>query len=504
MWDREPSTRRLLTIYGAIAALWAVAVSWQVARGLRFEDAMIVLRYARNLIEGNGFVFNAGERVLGVTTPLHTLISTIYVALGGLDGAPLLQNLAGVAATAVEGALLVVLLARWGRPWAALPAGLWVLGSFNLSWLYFGMETHLFVALGLGALILAGRKGSWALGALLGVAFLVRYDAALLAALLGFERWIRQRRFPWRMTAAFFIVVTPWLVFAQLYFDSILPEPLRAKQGYAAASGYFGTLFEYYRVTFERLLLVYSPSTRAAIYTSFVLPLILLWGAASLVLRCAGNRGGAPGLVVFLLYAPLHVTVYAVLGSDPNFTWHHYLLNPYLFGLIAVAAEDLLRRACPDFLVRRIEENVKAGRRALVVLLTIVTLVPLGLHFKKRLGHVHRPDDLTVQLHAMGDWLKTAYPPETTVLQPAIGILGWRSGLRLVDHAGLVTPGLYFYDDTHCTPLEDVVSRHRPDLILQSPWAKSDPASMGYRAVHRFEKPFAYVLYEWPGFENPS
>ena len=96
----------------------------------------------------------------------------------------------------------------------------------------------------------------------------------------------------------------------------------------------------------------------------------------------------------------------------------------------------------------------------------------------------------------MGDWLRAEYPPQTSVLQPAIGILGWRSGLRLVDHAGLVTPGLYFYDDVHCTPLDEVVARQRPDLILQSPWAQSDPEALGYVAVHRFEKPFAYVLYE--------
>ena len=487
-----PSARLLLLIYGACAALWAVAAAWQVARFLRFEDAMIVLRYARNLVEGSGFVFNVGERVLGVTTPLHTLISTVYVAMGGLDGAPFLQNLSGVLMTALEGGLLVLLLARWGKPWAALPAGLWILGSFNLSWLYFGMETHLFVALGLAVLIVAAepvtRRHDMILGLLLGIAFLVRYDAALLAALVGFERWLRTRRFPWRMTAIFFLLVTPWLVFAQIYFGSILPEPLRAKQGYAASTSYLQTLAEYYRGTFERLLLAYSPSTRAAIWSSFALPLVLLWGGA-VALR------SHPGFRLFVLYAPLHVLVYAGLGSDPNFTWHHYLLNPFGFALVALAAQDLLfRLSSLPFAVRAL--GAETIRRRVAWILLFVACLPVGLHLEKRLGHAHQPDDLTFQLHLMGDWLQENYPPETSVLQPAIGILGWRSGLRLVDHAGLVTPGLYFYDDIHCTPLSEVFDAHRPDLILQSPWAKEDPADFGYEPVHTFDNPFAYVVYE--------
>ncbi|HEC35405.1 MAG TPA: hypothetical protein ENI39_02600, partial [Anaerolineae bacterium] len=38
------------------------------------DDAYITFRYARNLVEGRGFVYNLGERVLGTTTPLYTLL----------------------------------------------------------------------------------------------------------------------------------------------------------------------------------------------------------------------------------------------------------------------------------------------------------------------------------------------------------------------------------------------------------------------------------------------
>src|SRR2546423_15171837 len=49
------------------------------------EDAYITLRYADNIAHGYGFVYNHGERVLGTTTPLFTLILAFATWLG-MDG----------------------------------------------------------------------------------------------------------------------------------------------------------------------------------------------------------------------------------------------------------------------------------------------------------------------------------------------------------------------------------------------------------------------------------
>jgi hypothetical protein len=54
------------------------------ARQLWFvcDDAFISFRYARNLVDGAGLVFNAGERVEGYTNFLWTLVSAAALALG--------------------------------------------------------------------------------------------------------------------------------------------------------------------------------------------------------------------------------------------------------------------------------------------------------------------------------------------------------------------------------------------------------------------------------------
>ena len=39
-----------------------------------YDDPFITYRYAENLAQGKGFVYNPGERVLSTTTPLFTLL----------------------------------------------------------------------------------------------------------------------------------------------------------------------------------------------------------------------------------------------------------------------------------------------------------------------------------------------------------------------------------------------------------------------------------------------
>lgn len=49
-----------------------------------YDDAFITFRYAENLVSGNGFVYHAGEWVMGVTTPLYSLIAAL-ISLTGFD-----------------------------------------------------------------------------------------------------------------------------------------------------------------------------------------------------------------------------------------------------------------------------------------------------------------------------------------------------------------------------------------------------------------------------------
>ena len=485
-WLDLRSRQLQLGLFGLAALAWGVPFAIHTAWPLRFEDAMIVLRYARHLAAGEGFVFNLGEKVLGVTTPLQTLLSTL-IFLAGSDPAtaPAWQNLAGLVFLVAEAGLLLLLLHRLGLRAAALPVALLALSGFYGGYLYLGMETHLFMTLVLLVLWveLGATPRPYLLGVLLGLAFLTRYDAALLALLLGLGAMIRERALPWRLTLGFFLVVTPWLLFAQLYFGSILPQPLAAKESYFSLGAYLGQVYGQWRETTRAICAVFSRIDRANHLVAISFPLVVAAGAALL--------GRDPRWRWWLLYPFLHLGIYAAIGSDPGFTWHLYLLGPFflLFGAsLASVVADLLRRR---WLARWPE-------RALTSLLVVGLLVPLSWHLFQQARYRFEPDPHTRQLQEMATWLAANYPPQTSLLQPSIGILGYESGLRMIDHAGLVTPGLYFWNDSACTPLAEVFTRFAPDLVLASPWTRTSAAEMaaaGYAPAHEFAEPFHYTLF---------
>jgi len=70
------------------------------------DDVFITYTYSRNLAQGNGFVFNPGERVQGTTTPLYTfLMAGVYLVTrdmlhaGNVISAILLLITCGLAVT---------------------------------------------------------------------------------------------------------------------------------------------------------------------------------------------------------------------------------------------------------------------------------------------------------------------------------------------------------------------------------------------------------------------
>lgn len=472
-----------MAIYFAYAAVLAVFVGRNVAVDLRFEDALIVLRYARNLVAGHGFVFNPGERVLGVTTPLHTLLSTIYVALAP-ERAPALQNLAGLGWLVAEGFLVLLLARRMGYPLLGFFAALATLGNFQRGFLYLGMEVHLFAFLVLLAFYLHLDGKEAACGVTLGVAFLTRYDAALMAALVGASLLFEKRRLPWRLVLGFALPVVPWLVFAQLYFGSIVPTPLAAKQGFYDAPSYLHRVFFEHKAAFKRLIALYAPGEflRAGLSYLFLVP--VLAGAAAAALR---DRRWA----VLAAYPFLHVGIYAAIGPDPGFTWHYYVASPVLFLFFTAGAYELLR-----LVARPLFERARRWPRWLPAALAAAVLVPLVVHSAREMRHRYRLDPGTAQLFEIGAWLRGHYGADTSLLQPAIGVLGWVTGFRMIDHAGLVTPGLHFYDDRHATAMPEVLSRFAPDLVLLSAASPADVTRLGYRPVKVFRGPWTFTLYE--------
>lgn len=473
------------TVAAAASVYFVIQLSRMLA-GLRFEDALIILRYGRNLAAGEGFVFNPGEHVLGATSPLQALL-TAGVMLVTASHAPVVLNVIGIAFLALLAWVMAWLVRRHNAPWVGLLAALLVVGNLNLTYLYVGMEVPLFAFLILLAFAVFLSGGDTLLGVVLGIAFLVRYDAALPALLMGSCRWIQRKSIPWRLVLVSLAIAAPWLIFAQLYFGSVLPSALGAKQGHTGVWNYLGNVWAYYGGTFTTL----ASSCRAPAVIRRAAPagslFLIVFGMWRLIR--ADRRYG-----LLFLYAFLHVVVYAAIGADPGFRWHYFILNPVLFMAFAAGFCGMAR--LPLRLLPGRTGTPQCIRAGIFAALCCLLLVPLTLHLYRALQWRYRPDPHTGNLYTIAQWIDTRYGDDTSLMNPSIGILGYETNLRMVDHAGLVTEGLRYLDGTRHTALGEVLERHTPDLVLLPAAVAFDAGRHGYRLLKAFELEHPYALYE--------
>jgi hypothetical protein len=176
--------------------LFAGSRATVVADGTRYhfldDDQMISMRYARNLAEGHGPVWNAGgERVEGYTNFGWMAVMSAVHRLGATDARAALWVRAinwmlACLVLVLTARLLVTLGLGHGMPAAAVLLAL-ALSNELLFWAVNGFETTLLTVLFLGEILLAlrdgrhGRLGA-ATCAVAGLLPVVRADAVDLAA----------------------------------------------------------------------------------------------------------------------------------------------------------------------------------------------------------------------------------------------------------------------------------------------------------------------------------
>jgi arabinofuranosyltransferase len=342
-----------LSVTAAAAPLLALAVAGGQRRWMS-DDGFINLRVVQNALDGNGLVFNPGERVEAVTSPLWILVLTA----AGVVRAPLAQTaawlgvvlgvtgaaLALVASLRLAGASGGVWRALRGRAW--LPLGALVFAALPVVWdfLSSGLEnglTYLWIGASLAAVASLARVGDDApddalpLGravraaALLGFGPMVRPDLAIATGLFGLVALTavfrgRSRRDGLRAAvvtaAALGAVPVTWQLFRMGYYAITSPNTALAKEAFLSnwpqGGAYVLNYVSTYALLFPLGILVVSLAagvasslakgwrltalTRAAAATSGVL-------CALYVARVGGDfmHGRMLLPATFLLVAPL-------------------------------------------------------------------------------------------------------------------------------------------------------------------------------------------------------
>lgn len=424
--------------------LFAISLSARIPfMSATTDDAFITYRYVENILAGHGFVYNEGERVLGVTTPLYTLL----LALMGLAGMSPLA--AGPWVNVFADSLVAPLLAKRAagdiRSPAIPGALLYALCPLNAFWAASGMETGLY-CLAIAAALVFYDSGSLTKSTIAcAAAVLLRIDAGILLAVLSGHRILSVRRVPWKQVALVLALITPWFVFSTAYFGTPIPNSVIAK----AALPKTGLLDAIVTILARGFLHLANPI-----------------GIGLAILAIIGVVADRRLLRTPWFWFP---ALYALAYTLTRSQLHPWYYPPAYTGYLVLAGAGVA------IFIRRWREA--RWTYLAYALLIAGSSAGLALHHRKEIPRQVR---LNRYLRETGIHLRTVLPPGSTLFLKDIGYLGYYSGARIHDFAGLVSPELTPFRSR--LDFAGAIEHARPDYaLLSAPIVDSMPADGWFR-----------------------
>jgi hypothetical protein len=476
MMDDESAARSPRRFLRVAAALLVVGLLVHTAFAVEWgaDDAYISFRYAKNLAQGHGLVFNPGERVEGYTNLLYVVLVSAGAALSRAPhyAVAVALNLAAVVT-------VLVLLVRHvdaaiGREAARWTAAFVVLCFVLYRWVTAGLETP--VVLLLQVLLwlatertvrrVGGRGRLLGLCAVTVAAVLVRADGFVFPLVAALYLLVHARQREGLAIGATAVATVATQVTCRLaYYGYPFPNTY-----YAKVSGPLA----------QRIVHGAGDLAEIAI-TSCLLPpvLAIVWAAVAAV-REARRR---PATLVELVQAlPFEAWMAGALLPLWVFVGGDVYEERFLLVLYPAGFVSLMRAAAPA------PRALRSAAAAVFVALQVLVAA--------RFGYAGWPK--YDQFLVLGDFLHARYPADASIAIDGAGKVPYVTGMPTVDILGL--NDLYlghkvttFFVVGHNKYDAAYVMRRRPNLIaawldmgatsLDLDWGLSEAlyANNGYR-----------------------
>jgi hypothetical protein len=393
-----------------------------------YDDAYITMRVARNLANGAGFVFNPGEHVQAVSSPLYGLFSGAIWALAG-ESAFSIVRLLGAVADSVAAGLLVLLTAGHFRPKQGATGGQLgprldirlTCGAFA-GLFYAGFSTAVIISTAgletpyyccaIVATFCALQGRHHTAGAFFGsLASLLRPDGALVALVVLAVVAVRERRIPWKCLGIMSVLGGAYAAFALAYYGSIIPQSVIAKTllERSAANEWF---------TIANKFFLRGPVAWVA--GSFAI--------AGLMMSLRGRRDLHP----FITWWAGYVAAFSTFGR-----WWPWYEPPVVLGYcvaFGVGFGTLVGRAGGAALSVRI-------RKVGALVLAVCAVCALGAHTASNVAKLKPALPVyREQRMALAEWLNVNTPTDANVVVEPLGLLAYYTKRRFDDYPGLASP----------------------------------------------------------------
>jgi hypothetical protein len=505
-------------VLGVIARI----VFWAVT-DRKLDDAMISIKFDKNLADGFGLVHNFGEgHVQGFTSALSVLVpmpgELIYHG-GGF----LFIRLASVACFALASVYAYRIAGELGL--GSWPTG-FVLAFLALDqnqvfYAVAGMETQIAIAVLFAGFYYVLVEDYPKSGVALGLALLARPDFVLWVAPAYAFLIIRNYREALRAALLSAAIFGPWLIFTWIYYGSPVPNTITAKdkvfvpdfpslthpgawinflgdQLSAAGTAHAWRVFAPF---YEDDLLAHAPIPfDAAKAIAFLVAALALLGAFSALRRASL----LPAIVYVVLFAAYRV-VYLKTGY---FEWYGVPAAAALV-LLAGIGLDRICRWIPTASRGRLSPAMVAATPAVLLALVYATALPFRTDAE---AHIQHGIEDKVR-DPLGRYLGEVVKPGETIASESAGYVGYYTNGTLYDYPGLESPrvvsALQRADDSG-HPVFPIVGNAvllNPDWLVLRPseadvlTAAYPETARRYTEVRRFSVPGGTVALLVHGFD---
>jgi hypothetical protein len=399
------------------------------------DDAFITYRYAANLSNGHGFVYNVGEWVMGTTAPAYGLLLGILGFFTGAEAIPSLSLLVNFIALSLIN-IGIFASAKMISPsyiLNALIAGVIVQGSALHYASISGMETPVFLAVLIWGVVFALWK-RWPIALLLiGCTVWFRPEGVFAIGFIGLHLlWQHRDKYLLRRLA---LLITPGMllmIWLFVTYGTFIPQSVIAKRAGLYPLSIVDTLIPVSEFVGRDVLGIQgyiSPMDGGQSLLRWVLMASVMLSATGVSALWLSRSKASVGW--FLPLLGILLTGFFATSSTVLFEHYYGMFEPFLVFTLICAAFAVGARIHP-----------RIGGVTIVILIGL-----LGTRFdwKNALqGNYPQPTSVHLRMVAYRDLAAQLYdiiPPQTQIAMPEIGELGfWLLHIDVLDTAGLVSP----------------------------------------------------------------
>ncbi len=302
---------------------------------IRLDDAYIFYTYAKNLVEGNGYVFNLNERINATTSFIYTLLLAIIFLPIRTNPAlffPLIGSIIGALSLLISSIMLSKLFFNeYEEEKLILPV---IILSMPVIKNAVGMETFLKIMLIVLFLYACNKNKPILISLIGGLLVLTRADAILLIIITLIFYYLKSKSLlDFKSALILFAIIISYLIFCYLYFGSLFPTSLNVKILQRSLNLINGSFLNGFIKTFPA-----GANTALIFYLFVLLTFILLLIKRRYFLETELFQ-------ILFVYYLLHTIVYAFILNPPPYPWYYNEYILIISLIISFGLNYLLHRS---------------------------------------------------------------------------------------------------------------------------------------------------------------